>query len=99
VEVVGDVLVDNGVAGVYIQPNEASWSVLVPRSRWPGSKLRGRGNAMHRGLERTVATSCTTAQRRLLRQHVCDLSLSCSLSAAISAFGVCSRTFISPLTA
>jgi hypothetical protein len=47
VEVVGDVLVDDGVAGVYIKSKEAGWSVLVPRSRWPVSKLPGRGNAMH----------------------------------------------------
>jgi hypothetical protein len=85
VEVVGDILVDDGVAGIYIQSKEAGWSVLVRRSRWP-VKLRDKGIALHKGVERTVATSCTTTQGRLLRQHVCDLSLSCSVSAVISAF-------------
>lgn len=46
-----------------------------------------------------MASGSTTAQRRLLRQHICDLSLPCkSASTLASVPGLLSPTFISPLT-
>lgn len=91
-EVVGDVLVDDSVAGVC----GTSWSVIVPATpnSWFNEEER-----------RTVSTSCTAAESRLLRQHVCDLSLACPLqSVPANLLGDAPRdpslrTFIPPLTA
>jgi hypothetical protein len=78
VEVVGDVLVDNGVAGICIQLKKAGWSVTVAfgTARLKTSIIRGRGHAKR--FQRTVSAGRTAAKCRILRQHVCDLPLSCS---------------------
>lgn len=48
-----------------------------------------------------MSTSCSTTQRRLLRQHIRDLSLSCPQSVPAACFNSrpSRRTFIAPLTA
>lgn len=72
VEVVGDVFVDDGVAGVCLGKSRLTPAWISFAYRW-----------WH---ELTVTTSGTSAESSLLRQHVCNLPLSYISSASFLHF-------------